>query len=385
MESNQRTPVPGPEGARLIYLGHLFSAEVGWPLAPVMAWIVEEGRCVAKPADFVGQLCSKLVEAGAPAWRLGLDVATIHPRFAAWQLTWARADGRVDEKTTGYGIRETAAYGASPRQGIPETGAVIRYRLDRLDADLAHPFLLYLAARGGTDYVAMPIGFSTGEKNILFIATDGTEGFSELDIAKFRVLAELLALPVEIFVAHRTALALLETYVGPRAGRRVLHGLIRRGDGESIDAAIWFSDLRDFTLLTESLPWKRLLEMLNAYFEFIEAAITAQGEEILHFIGDAILIVFPISAKGDRGKACKAALEAARDALNGIATVNMRRSRSGEPQIRFGVGLHVGEVVYGNMGTPERLNFTVMGAAVNRASRLQSLTKNSRAPGTDLG
>jgi adenylate cyclase len=252
---------------------------------------------------------------------------------------------------------------------------VIRYRLDRLDADLAHPFLLYLAARGGTDYVAMPIGFSTGEKNILFIATDCTEGFSELDIAKFRVLAELLALPVEIFVAHRTALALLETYVGPRAGRRVLHGLIRRGDGESIDAAIWFSDLRDFTLLTESLPWKRLLEMLNAYFEFIEAAITAQGGEILHFIGDAILIVFPISAKGDRGKACKAALEAARDALNGIATVNMRRSRSGEPEIRFGVGLHVGEVVYGNMGTPERLNFTVMGAAVNRASRLQSLTK----------
>jgi adenylate cyclase len=189
------------------------------------------------------------------------------------------------------------------------------------------------------------------------------------------VLTELLAFPIEIFVEHRAALALLDTYVGPRAGRRVLQGLIRRGDGEVIDAAIWFSDLRDFTPLTESLPWAQLLEILNAYFEFVDAAVTAQGGEILHFIGDAILIVFPTSPKGDCRQACKAALEAARDAFNGIATVNMRRSRAGQPAIRFGVGLHVGEVIYGNIGTPDRLNFTVMGAAVNRAARLQSMTK----------
>jgi adenylate cyclase len=219
------------------------------------------------------------------------------------------------------------------------------------------------------------LDFSTGQLNALCIATDRAGGFSELDIAKFQVLTELLALPIEIFVEHRTALALLDTYVGPRAGRRVLQGLIRRGDGQVIDAAIWFSDLRDFTQLTESLPWAQLLEILNAYFEFVDAAVTAQGGEILHFIGDAILIVFPTSAKGDRCQACKAALEAACDAFNGIATVNMRRSRAGQPAIRFGVGLHVGEVIYGNIGTPDRLDFTVMGAAVNRAARLQSMTK----------
>ena len=364
-----------PQRVDLTYLEDLFSSEVGWHLASVMAWIIEDGRHIKKPARFIGQLCDKLIEAGAPIWRLGLDVRTIHPRFAAWHLTWSREARRVDERMVGHGLRDTVAYDGSPTQRIDESGAMVRCRLDRLDSELDHPSLQFLAARGGTDYVAFPLDFSTGQLNALCIATDRAGGFSELDITKFQVLTELLALPIEIFVEHRAALALLDTYVGPRAGRRVLQGLIRRGDGEVIDAAIWFSDLRDFTPLMESLPWAQLLKLLNAYFEFVDAAVTAQGGEILEFIGDALLIVFPTSAKGDRRQACKAALEAARDAFNGIATVNMRRSRAGQPAIRFGVGLHVGEVIYGNIGTPDRLNFTVMGAAVNRAARLQNMTK----------
>jgi adenylate cyclase len=340
-----------------------------------MAWIVEEGRRIEDPARFFGELCGKLSDAGAPVWRVGLDVRMIHPRWAAWQLTWARETGHVDDRAVAHGVRDTVAYVGSPTQTIHDTGAMVRCRLDHLDPDRDHPSLLYLASRGGTDFAAFPLEFSTGQVNALFIATDRADGFFDLDLAKFRVLIELLALPVETFVAHRAALALLETYVGPRAGRLVLDGRMRRGDGETIDAAIWFSDLRNFTSLTESLPWERLLDMLNAYFEFVDAAITAQGGEILHFIGDALLIVFPTSTKGDRCQACKAALDAARDAFNGIATVNMRRVRAGEPPIRFGVGLHVGEVVYGNVGTPDHLNFTVMGSAVNRASRLESLTK----------
>ena len=340
---------------------------------------MEEGRLIAEPPRFFAQLCGKLSEAGAPIWRFGLDVATIHPRFAAWQLTWTREDNRVNERRVGHGFRETVAYIGSPAESMHETGAAVRHRLDRLDPKLDHPYLFHLAARGGTDYVALPIAFSTGEKNLVCIATDRAGGFSELDLAKFRVLAELIALPLENFVAHCTALALLETYVGPRAGRRVLQGRIRRGDGETIDAAIWYSDLRDFTPLSESLPWERVLEMLNAYFEFIDAAVTARGGDP-HFIGDAVLVVFPTSSRGGRDHACEAALEAARDAFNGIATVNMRRSRAGAPEIRFGIGLHVGEVVYGNVGTPDRFDFTVMGAAVNRAARLQSLTKKVARP-----
>jgi adenylate cyclase len=379
-KSNPRASVLPPEGTGLAYLEGLFASEAGWPLAPIIAWILGDGRRTVEPARFFAQLCGKLSEAGAPAWRFGLDVTTMHPRFAAWQLTWTREGGRVNERRVGHGFRETDAYIGTPAESIHETGAEIHHRLDRLDPRLDHPYLFYLAARGGTDYVALPLEFSTGEKDFLCIATDRPGGFSELDLAKFRVLAELIALPLESFVAHCTALALVETYVGPRAGRRVLQGRIRRGDGEAIDAAVWYSDLRDFTPLSESLPWERLLEILNAYFEFIDAAVTAQGGEILHFIGDAVLVVFPTSAKGGRGRACKAALEAARDAFNGIATVNMRRNRAGAPGIRFGIGLHVGEVVYGNVGTPDRFDFTVMGAAVNRAARLQSLTKELARP-----
>jgi adenylate cyclase len=304
-ESSPRASILDSQGADLAYLEGLFGSEVGWPLAPVVGWVIEEGRRIAEPARFFGQLCGRLIEAGAPVWRFGLDVATIHPRFAAWQLTWTRENHRVNETRISHGFRDTVAYVGSPAQSIHETGTTVRYRLDCLDPKLDHPYLFHLAARGGTDYVALPVEFSTGEKNLVCIATDCAGGFSELDLAKFRVLAELIALPLESFVAHCTALALLDTYVGPRAGRRVLQGRIRRGDGEAIDAAIWYSDLRDFTPLSESLPWERLLEMLNAYFEFIDAAVTAQGGEILHFIGDAVLVVFPTSAKAAAAKPAK--------------------------------------------------------------------------------
>ncbi len=379
-ESSPGSSVVEAKRAELAYLEGLFASEAGWPLAPIIAWLLGDGRRIAEPGRFFAELCGKLSEAGAPAWRFGLDVTTMHPRFAAWQLTWTREVNRVTERRVAHGFRHTDAYIGSPAESIHETGVAVRHRLDRLDPRLDHPYLFHLAARGGTDYVALPIGFSNGQKHLLCMATDRAGGFSELDLAKFRVLAELIALPLESFVAHCTALALVETYIGPRAGRRVLQGRIRRGDGEAIDAAIWYSDLRDFTPLSESLPWERLLEILNAYFEFIDAAVTAQGGEILHFIGDAVLVVFPTSAKGGRGQACKAALEAARDAFNGIATVNMRRHRAGAPEIRFGIGLHVGEVVYGNVGTPDRFDFTVMGAAVNRAARLQGLTKGLARP-----
>ncbi len=379
-KSRPRPSSPPVQPADLSYLESLFRAEVGWSLAPILAWVIKDGRHIKKPAAFIARLCDSLLAAGAPLWRLGLDIRTIHPRFAAWHLTWDRNARRVDERMVGHSFSDTVTYGGSPTQRIHENGAMVRCQLACPDNKVDHPSLQFLAARGGTDYVAFPLDFSTGQLNALCIATDRPGGFSECDIAKFQVLVQFLALPIETFVEHRAALALLDTYVGSRAGRRVLQGLIRRGEGDVIDAAIWFSDLRDFSALTDRLPWAQLLEILNAYFEFVDAAVIPRGGEILHFIGDAMLVVFPTSATGDRHQACLAALDAARDAFNGIATVNQRRSRRGQPIIRFGVGLHVGEVVYGNIGAPERLNFTVMGAAVNRSARLQDMTKALARP-----
>jgi len=169
--------------------------------------------------------------------------------------------------------------------------------------------------------------------------------------------------------------SLLDTYLGKRTGKKVLSGMIKRGDADIINAALWFSDLRDFTQMTENLPEDKLLKILNDYFEYVAAAVTARGGEILRFIGDAMLIVFPIDERVSRQSACKAAIDAARDAQQSLATHNHRRRRHGENEIRFGVGLNVGEVIYGNVGAPDRLDFTVMGPAVNRTARLESLTK----------
>jgi len=147
-----------------------------------------------------------------------------------------------------------------------------------------------------------------------------------------------------------------------------------------IHAALWFSDLRDFTALTEALPADKVLAMLNAYFEHVDAAVTPRGGEILRFIGDAMLIVFPAQTRREIDAACQAAVEAALDAFSGLATLNHRRRRAGDPEIRFGVGLNVGEVIYGNVGAPARLDFTVMGPAVNRTARLEGLTKSLGVP-----
>lgn len=362
------------------YLRQMFTAEKGWPLAPALVWLQTTGRGERDAARFLAHLCALAVSAGAPLWRVRVDVRTIHPRFAVWGLDWDRDRGLAHEWAGEHGVLETIDYVGSPLQAVRDQAGPQRHRLDRVNDNAIHLSLQLLRARGATDYLALPLRFFSGQLNVLSIATDQAHGFSELDVRKLVALAEALALPVERFALWRMAKALLDTYVGPRIGGRILRGLVRRGDGEVIQAALWFSDLRDFTPLTEALPPEQVLALLNTYFEYVAAAATARGGEILRFIGDAMLIVFPSTTEGEHAAACKAALEAARDAVRGLATVNMRRARAGEAQISFGVGLHVGEVVYGNVGAPDRLDFTVMGPAVNRTARLESLTKKLGEP-----
>ena len=167
----------------------------------------------------------------------------------------------------------------------------------------------------------------------------------------------------------------MDTYVGSRTGRKILDGAVRRGDSETIRAALWFSDLRDFTRLSETLSSEEMLTLLNQYFEEVGAAVTERGGEILRFIGDAMLIVFPVYEERSQSQACRAALGAALDAVVKLGEVNQQRRHESLPAIRFGVGLNTGEVVYGNVGALNRLDYTVIGPAVNMAARLEGLTK----------
>jgi adenylate cyclase len=259
-------------------------------------------------------------------------------------------------------------------QQLFDTEKRVRQRLDQLPQD-AHSAYTELAEDGYIDYLALPVMFSSGFGSALILSTRKPEGFSDTDIESFRLIRMYLSPVLEVHSLKYLSKSLLNTYVGKRTGEKVLAGMIQRGDADILNAALWFSDLRNFTQLTETLPAQQVLKMLNDYFEFVAAAVTARGGEILRFIGDAMLIVFPIDDDIGPKTACNAAIDAAIDAHSTLASLNHQRRRHGEPEIRFGVGLNVGEVVYGNVGAPDRLDFTVMGPAVNRTARLESLTK----------
>ena len=346
-----------------------------WDLEAVIDWLFRTGRLCDNPLDFTKALGEKLIECGAPLWRLRLGCRTIHPQIAVWSVVWSDGMARAEERSGKHGFMNNDTYVGSPMAYVAESGRAFRRKLSELIEDQDHRVLFELAGEGATDYLAAPLVFSDGSFSNATVVTTVPEGFSDEDIAKFQRLFWFVGSVFEVFATRRIAAALLDTYVGHRTGERVLAGQIKRGDGETIDAAIWFSDLRDFTPLTETLAPEDLIDLLNTYFEAVTAAVTARGGEVLRFIGDAMLIVFPVTDAFSRESACRAAVDAATDAFDGLAAINIRRARVKRPAISFGVGIHVGKVIYGNVGAPDRLDFTVMGPAVNRTARLEGLTK----------
>ena len=325
-------------------------------------------------SDFVLQLGHQLVASGAPVERLLLTIQTLNPEIAATSNTWMKSTDSIVDYSAQHGMLKTDRYIGSPMQQLFDTEKRVRQRLDQLPEG-AHAAYTELADDGFTDYLALPILFSWGLGSALILSTKCVQGFSHNDIENFRILRNYLAPIIEVYSLRYLSKSLMNTYLGKRTGEKVLSGMVQRGDADVINAALWFSDLRDFTHLTETLPTQQVLEMLNEYFEFVAAAVTARGGEILRFIGDAMLIVFPIDDDMCRETACNAAIDSAIDAQSTLASLNHQRRRHGQPEIKFGVGLNVGEVVYGNVGAPNRLDFTVMGPTVNRTARLESLTK----------
>ena len=342
----------------------------------IIDWIFDEGRLIENTNHFVHQLAHQMNANGASIDRLMVSLRTLNPLLVATSETWLKSTDTTTPVNASHGVRETERYIGSPLQAIFETRKRVRQRLTNLPED-AHRAYTELAEDGFTDYLALPILFGEDAQPgaAILIGTKREDGFSDQDIESFRQIRDYLAPVLEVHALRYLARSLMNTYVGKRTSEKVLAGMIKRGDADVINAALWFSDLRDFTHLTETLAPEQVLEMLNEYFEFVSAAVTAQGGEILRFIGDAMLIVFPIDDNMCMQTACNAAIDAAFDAQSTLASLNHRRRRHGLPEIQFGVGLNVGEVIYGNVGAPDRLDFTVMGPAVNRTARLESLTK----------
>ena len=321
----------------------------------------------------------RLIVAGLPLDRASLHVGTLHPQLIGFAWNWNIADGLVDEVKVGGATLATDAFRRSPLAVVFETGQAIT--IDTMDADAAARFGLTADLRelGITQYVAFPLG-GAGYHNVATIATRQPGGFTTQQRDSLERLLRLLALHVERHIAMRIASNVLDTYLGTLAGARVLEGSIKRGAGTRITAVIWASDLRGFTDLSDRLEPADMLTVLNAYFEALTSSIIAHGGEVLKFIGDGLLAVFPLDADYDQKNAGEAAVAAALAAESALARLNdapppeLAQIEGWRP-LRTGIALHEGDVFFGNIGAPERLDFTVIGRAVNGASRVEGMTK----------
>ena len=348
-----------------------------WSVTPVIDWLLHKGRMLKTPQAVVGELCARLRTEGMPLDRVGFFFWTLHPQYLGIAMFW---DGKIVKVAPGTrDLLRSDTYLNSPAARIRQGERVIRRRLEQPDCPLDWPVLEELKAEGITDYVMVEVVFSNGSRNSVSLASRKAGGFSDHDITEVERLLHVFALAMENFIHRDMARTLLETYLGRISGSRVLDGQVQRGDGDEIEAVIWFSDLRDSTPLSAQLGERTFLELLNDYYETTAGAVIEHGGEVLRFIGDASLAVFPIADGGQSRRAvCARAIDAARDARARGRAANERRSGAGLAPFSFGVGLHLGRVLYGNIGTANRLEFSVIGSAANETARIEALCKTTQ-------
>ncbi|UFW90588.1 adenylate/guanylate cyclase domain-containing protein [Bradyrhizobium barranii] len=341
--------------------------------AAIESWLLEEASSERQMIDLLAKLIRRMKAAGSPVDRLTLHIGTLHPQLAGFAWVWNADDDFCDEVRVADAAIDSDAYRLNPLQRIVDTGETIRRAPKEPAAQVEFPIMIELASAGMTDYVAIPLsGLDT--RNVITVATKKSGGFTEDEIASMTKLFKLFALHVQRHSESKISENALGAYLGSGAAAKVLDGAIKRGAGDSIRAVIWVSDLRNFTAISDALPPEDTLVLLNAYFEAMASAVAAHGGEILKFIGDGLLAVFPVTA--GIAHASRSAVLAAEEAAARLAAFNLAVTVPvSRPELRAAIVLHEGEVFFGNIGAPERLDFTVIGAAVNEACRVEALTK----------
>jgi adenylate cyclase len=337
-----------------------------------VGWLTNDTHDQRFIDNIFAELCVRLQQAGIPVKRASLHFLIYHPQWLGARIVWA--DGLRDAEITrfDYEVRERSEYIGSPGNEIHNGATEVRENLET-DPSLGRKHAVYdeMRANGLTDYVAWPLYHTLGKRHFVTFATDRPGGFDDAHIAGLLKLLPALALVSEIRVKNRLARTLLETYVGSHAGELILAGATRRGSGTTVPAAIMICDLRDFTLISDNWPRDDVIDLLNDYFDAMSEPIARHGGEILKFIGDGLLAIFPLSEPS----ACANLLHAVAEARQAMVALNERNRGTGRAPLNYGIGVHVGDVMYGNIGSRTRLDFTVIGPAVNLASRLEALTK----------
>jgi adenylate cyclase len=340
---------------------------------PLLDWLLDGARAAERPDQVLQKICDDLLANGVPLWRVGVFVRTLHPDILGRGFIW-RPGQQVEVGTANFSILDSDDFLTSPLWTVFQTGNTVRHRIADGDGVEASPFLRNLQAEGGTDYIAIPLVFTDGSLHAASWSTRQPGGFTDEQLAILQALTLPLTRVAEIRALRRTAVNLLDTYVGNRAGERILAGQIRRGHTDTIDAAIWLSDMRGFTALSDSVPSEVVVDVLNRYFDCQVPPILEHGGEVLKFMGDGLLAIFPVDRdRNDTPEVCARALAAARKARTNIAELNQAGVQTASGQLRFAVALHVGQILYGNIGGSTRLDFTCIGPAVNLAARIEKI------------
>ena len=337
---------------------------------PLARWFVTEAYRIADTGQLIGAAGEQLVAAGIPLYRLAYFQLTLHPEFAGKGYFWRRGQG-IEVNEIAHGLLQEADYLDNPLPPVFEQRRTVRVRLEETEPQA--PVLKQLKSQGATDYVALPLLFTTGHVDALSVVSDRPGGFSAADLDRMFQLQFAFTRIVETHSLRDTAANLLDAYVGRAAGQRILAGEIKRGDGQTIEAVLWYCDLRGFTRASDRLPRDAIIALLNDYFTIMGGAVTGAGGEVLKFMGDGMLAMLPIASTDERMVVAARATQAAVAAQRMIAALNLMRVTVDEPSLRFGLALHVGEVMFGNIGASARLDFTVIGPAVNHAARLEKL------------
>lgn len=343
----------------------------------ISTWLAEQALNDTEPAALYAELCERLRGVGFPILRGQVAFRILHPLYDASAISWTADKGAVvslfrPDDIGGHERFQRSPLGHALTHRLP----VLRRRLTGATALLDFAELEEFRALGGTDYILFLVPFeSTGRTGIICSwLADRAAGFTDNEIVQLQRITRELSISMKSRIERSVAHNVAHAYLGQRAGEAVLNGSIRRGDGEKITAALWYSDLRQSTTLADRLSAEDFLALLGRYFEMTASAVLDAGGEVVSLIGDAVLGLFRVEAQPQ--EACRRALAAAHEARRRLAA----SVPIGNLSLDFGIALHLGQVIHGNVGVPERLQFTVVGSAVNEVVRVQELTKQLSCP-----
>lgn len=353
-------------------------ASAGWSANPTIEWLILEGWKVQSTAELLRRFSENLRAQGIPLSRTFCLVPILHPLYVGLGYRWRYGSDEVWSGYGEHGVREQPEFLNNPISAVMKDGYdAVRIRIDRSYVRGTYSLIDDIQDEGGTDYLVVPLSFCNRDRTALSFTTDHPAGFTPAQLKMLTDVAPVMARLVEREALRQTAETLLDTYVGHDAGHRILNGQIRRGSSETIYAAIWYSDLRHFTEISETLPHDETVAMLNTYFEAQTTAIEAAGGQVLKFIGDGLMAIFPVLEGDTPEVACNGALAAYEAADREVKAINIDRKNQGLKVLDYGVALHLGEVSYGNIGSPTRMDFTVIGPAVNLAFRMEPLERET--------